>query len=57
MEAKEENGVAEDGEEVRWYYRIGSGHEFEQIAGESGERGACVNTVHGATKSWTPLSD
>ena len=41
---------------VGWHHRL-DGHEFEQIPGDSEDRGAWCTTVHGVGKSRTRLSD
>ena len=43
-------------EMVGWHHRL-NGHECEQTLGDSEDREAWHVAVHGATKSWTGLSD
>ena len=41
---------------VGWHHQL-NGHEFEQTHGIVKDRRAWSAVVHGATKSWTQLSD
>ena len=41
---------------VRQHHLL-NGHEFEQTAGDSEDRGAWCSAVHGVTKSWTQVID
>ena len=50
---QEEKGTTED-EIVQWHHWL-KGHEFEHTPGVGDGQGGAV--VHGATKSWTWLSD
>ena len=51
----QEKGATED-EMVELHHRL-DGHEFEETHGIVKDRGAWSAAVHGATKSWTQLSD
>ena len=52
---QEEKGRTED-EMVGWHHRL-DGHEFEQAQALVMDREAWQATVHGATKSWTRVSN
>ena len=43
-------------EMVGWHHRL-DGREFEQAPGVGDGQGSLHAAVHGATKSWTRLSD
>ena len=43
-------------EMVGWHHRL-NGHETEQTPGDDAGQGGLACSVHGATESWTQLSD
>ena len=52
---QEEKGVTED-EMVGWHHRL-NGRESEQTLGDGEGQGSLLVAVHGATESWTRLSN